>query len=180
MTRSSRTIVPFAIVAVSLLFGDSTYAYINGSGTSCEVLTVGTGEISCHNSSGYTNCNGNDAFVACPLALGTSSTYGYTVSTNVGIRYLDYNSTSGEAVSCQVTQFFSNFSSMTSTVLYSCSTAGGCTSGANTYEGDGALVWSPSQLGSSTFYVDSNVTINCSVPAEGGGLQSQLYGYFAN
>ena len=176
-----RTLLPIAIGAVSLLFGSSSYAYINGNSNSCELISVGTGPVSCHTGSGYSNCNANDSYVECPLALGMSSNYSYTVSTNMGIRYLDYNASSGEAVQCQVGELFSNFSWASSTPLFSCSTSGGCTSGTNTYEGTGALVWSPSQLGSTdTLYVDANVSISCQVPGEAGGLQSVLYGYWAN
>ena len=124
--------------------------------TSPSGTTWGRGLLGFINSSTTTNLS-----VTCVLPIsGTSWTSATTTANAVRLYYNDNHGVSGSAVSCTAYVRSAQGNGFTIGTRYSCATAGGCTSSANTWIGSGYLEWSTT----SSVANASELLVMCSVP----------------
>ncbi len=105
--------------------------------------------------------------VVCAIPIeGTSLSSATTTVNSLRIYYLDQNGTNGKAISCGGYLIDEAGAWINFATKFSCSTAGGCTSNANTYQGSGYIEFSsPTSLTNAHQLVASCALVDASTGA---------------
>lgn len=150
--------------------------YVSGAGTACQAQTTDAVH---HLANGAANpSTSTTSVLLCPLALGTQTSYPLSHSETY-VRYADFSST--DNFWCRAYQGYWDGSLYTSSIKYTCSTAGGCADPTTSYTGSGYINWNTTEMGSGVYNqaVDGNYGFICGVPKNSGGGASFISTYWA-